>query len=235
MKKTKQFNFLKATEKWRLLLASDTVIFSLIDNQLQVFLVKRKFAPGGGKWAIPGGFVREDESLEASALRELREETGVSPEVYMEQLYTFGAVKRDPRGRVISVVYMALIAEPEKLQLSAEDDAAEAQWWPMNDLPPLSFGASHLEILQYAQERLRAKFEYTNVALSMLPKKFTLSELQRLYEAVYDRSIDKRNFCKKILLLKMLKPLNEMKREFGRPAQIYQALSKELKNYQKIV
>ena len=231
----KQFDFIRATEKWRLLLASDIVVFSMWRNKLSVLLVKRKFEPGIGKWAIPGGFVREDESLEESALRELKEETGLSRDTYIEQLYTFGEVDRDPRGRVISVAYIALISEPEKIQLTASDDAVEAEWFDINDLPALSFGRSHKEIIMYAWQRLKWKFEYTNVALSMLPGTFTLTDLQKLYEAVYNEPVDKRNFRKKILSLDLVEPLDDVRREFGRPAQLYQAISKKLKIYTKII
>lgn len=235
MTQNKQFDFIKATEKWRLLLASDIVVFSMTKNKLHVLLIERKFEPGIGKWAIPGGFVREDESLEESALRELKEETGLSRDTYVEQLYTFGEVDRDPRGRVISVAYIALVAEPEKIKLKASDDAREAKWFSINDLPPLSFGRSHKEILMYAWQRLKWKFEYSNVALSMLPEYFTLTELQKLYEAVYNEPLDKRNFRKKILSLDLVEPVDDVKRELGRPAQMYKAVSRKLKIYSKII
>lgn len=235
MTNNNQFNFHKATEKWRLLLASDVVVFAMWQGKLSVLLIKRKFEPGIGKWAIPGGFVREDESLEESALRELKEETGLSKDTYIEQLYTFGEMDRDPRGRVISVAYIALIAEPEKIKLAATDDAAEAKWFEVNDLPPLSFGRSHKEIIMYAWQRLKWKFEYTNVALSMLPGNFTLTQLQKLYEAVYNEPIDKRNFRKKVLSLDMVEPVDEVRREFGRPAQLYKAISKKIKIFPKII
>jgi 8-oxo-dGTP diphosphatase len=211
------------------------VVFSFLNNRLSILLIKRKFAPGVGRWALPGGFVREEESLDDSARRELQEETGLPDDMYLEQLYTFGRVDRDSRGRVISVAYMVLLAEPERVILNAHDDAADAAWWPIEKLPPLAFGVGHREIIDYACQRLRWKFEYTNAALSMLPRKFTLSDLQVLYEAVYDRNLDKRNFRKKILLLDWLKPVAGQRREFGRPAQLYQARSRKLKYYIKVI
>lgn len=232
----KNYNdFKKFSEKWRLLLAADIVVFSFKEKQLQVLLVKRKYAPGSGKWAIPGGFIRENESLEQAAMRELKEETGLAKDAYFEQLYTFGEVDRDPRGRVISVAYIVLVNEPEKLKLKATDDAAEAAWFPATKLPELAFGRSHKEILLYAWQRLKWKFEYTNVPLTMLPKKFTLSEMQRLYEAVLGEKLDKRNFRKKILSLDLVEPADDVKREAGRPAQLYKARNLKLKIYTRII
>ncbi|MBT6574430.1 NUDIX hydrolase [Candidatus Falkowbacteria bacterium] len=235
MTNKKAFDFKKATEGWNLLVASEIVVFSLIKNKLNVLLVKRRFGPGVGKWAIPGGFVREDESLEEAALRELNEETGLSKSNYLEQLYTFGEVKRDPRTRVIAVAYMVLVSEPEKIKLSASDDAREARWFPITDLPELSFGKSHEEILLYAWQRLKWKFEYTNVAATMMQSEFTLTELQKAYEAVYKDKIDKRNFRKKILSLAMVEPLDKVTSEVGRPAQLYKATTKKLKIYSRVI
>jgi 8-oxo-dGTP diphosphatase len=228
-------SFKKATEKWKLLVAADIVAFAFFNNHLRVLLVKRKYEPGIADWAIPGGFVRETENLEESAVRELKEETGLAKNCYLEQLYTFGKVKRDPRARVISVAYLALIAEPEKIKLKASDDAVDAAWFPLTDLPKLAFGESHREILNYAGQRLKWKFEYTNVAFSLLHKEFTLTELQRLYEAVYSRKLDKRNFRKKVLSLDLIEQTDKTKQEFGRPAQLYRARTTKLKIYSKIV
>lgn len=216
-------------------MATDIAVFAFIDSKLQVLLVRRKFEPGIGKWALPGGFVREDESLEKSALRELHEETGLKQSAYLEQLYTFGDVDRDPRGRVITVSYIHLVNYPEKIKLSASDDAAEAKWFDVNALPELSFGKSHEEIIQYAWQRLKWKFEYSNVALTMLPDTFSLSDVQKVYEAVYHKKIDKRNFRKKILSLDLVEPVDEVKQELGRPAQLYKASTKKLKIYTRVV
>jgi ADP-ribose pyrophosphatase YjhB (NUDIX family) len=194
----------------------DIVIFTIQQGVLKVLLVKRLIPPFIGQFAIPGGFVLEDEDLEQAALRELREETGVS-DVYLEQLYSFGKPDRDPRGRVITVAYFALISADRKLK--AGSDAAEAAWFAMDDLPPLAF--DHATILKYALERLRNKLEYTTVGFQLLPEKFTLTELQEVYGAILGKTLDKRNFRRKMSILKILKPLPEYRRGGQRPAQLY--------------
>ena len=194
----------------------DIVIFTIQSGTLKVLLVKRAAAPFQGQFAIPGGFVHEDEDLDKAALRELREETGVA-DVYLEQLYSFGDVGRDPRGRVITVAYFALISADRSLR--AGTDAAEAEWWAMDQLPTLAF--DHGRILNYALERLRNKLEYTTVGFQLLPEKFTLTELQEVYEAILGKNLDKRNFRRKLSLLKILKPLPEYRRGGQRPAQLY--------------
>jgi 8-oxo-dGTP diphosphatase len=194
----------------------DIVIFTIQSGALRVLLVKRAAAPFQWQFAIPGGFVVEDEDLDQAALRELREETGVG-DVYLEQLYSFGDVGRDPRGRVITVAYFALISADRPL--TAGTDAAEAEWWSMDQLPTLAF--DHARILNYALERLRNKLEYTTVGFQLLPEKFTLTELQEVYEAILGKQLDKRNFRRKLSLLKILKPLPEYRRGGQRPAQLY--------------
>ena len=201
----------------------DIVIFTIQDDDLKVLLVKRNIEPFKGKWAIPGGFVRIDESLEEAAIRELQEETGVS-NVYLEQLYTFGNPKRDPRGRVITVAYMALV-NSENINLKASTDASEAQWFSTKKIPDLAF--DHKNILNYSVKRLKWKFEYTTVAFSMLPKKFTISQLQDIYEIVFDKEFDKRNFAKKILLLEVLKEEGIKKDVSHRPPMLY-SLKKDI-------
>jgi len=195
----------------------DIVIFTVREGSLQVLLVKRGVPPFEGQHAIPGGFLREGESLEKAALRELHEETGVR-NVFLEQLYTFGDPKRDPRGRIITVAYYALIAS-DKLSLIAGADAAEALWFRANDLPPLAF--DHKHILDYALERLRNKLEYTTVGFQLLPEKFTLGVLQAVYEAILGKQLDKRNFRRKIALLGILKPLREWQHTGRKPAQLF--------------
>ena len=194
----------------------DIVIFTIHSGELRVLLVKRGIPPFVGQFAIPGGFVHEDEDLDQAALRELREETGVS-DVYLEQLYSFGNPKRDPRGRVITVAYFALISADRPLKASS--DAAEAKWWSLETLPQLAF--DHAMILEYALERLRNKLEYTTVGFQLLPEKFTLTELQEVYEAILGKQLDKRNFRRKISLLKILKPLPEYRRGGRRPARLF--------------
>jgi len=196
----------------------DIVIFALRGGSLEVLLVRRGIPPFRGRWAIPGGFVLEDESLDEAARRELREETGVS-DVYLEQLCSFGDPGRDPRGRVVTVAYYALVAR-DRAPLRAGTDAAEARWFPMADLPALAF--DHRRILDYALERLRNKLEYTTVGFELLPGRFTLTELQRVYEAILGRPLDKRNFRRKMDLLGILRPAGGWRREgLRRPARLY--------------
>lgn len=194
----------------------DIVIFTIQEGVLKVLLIKRAIPPFLGQCAIPGGFVHEDEDLDQAALRELQEESGVT-DVYLEQLYSFGDPNRDPRGRVITVAYFALISPDRKLM--AGSDAAAAAWYPIDQLPPLAF--DHATILNYALQRLRNKLEYTTVGFQLLPEKFTLTELQAVYEAILGKKLDKRNFRRKMSVLGILKPLREHRRGGQRPAQLY--------------
>jgi 8-oxo-dGTP diphosphatase len=203
----------------------DAIVFTIRQNQLQVALIKRGIEPFLGTWAIPGGFVQANESLEAAVTRELAEEVGVH-DVYLEQLYTFGHPLRDPRGRVITVAYFALLASENITPLTAATDAAEAQWFPCDDLPPLAF--DHREILDLALERLRAKLEYSTVAFALLPQAFTLTQLQKVYETILSRPIDKRNFRKKILSLGFLEETQERSGGAHRPATLYTAKTRQI-------
>ena len=195
----------------------DIIIFTIKGREIKVLLVKRSLEPFKDMWAIPGGFIHINESLEEATKRELEEETGVK-DVYLEQLYSFGDPGRDPRGRVITVSYFALI-NSEKIKLKATTDVSEASWFSIKTLPKLAF--DHKKILDYAIKRLRWKFEYTTVSFSLLPKKFTLSQLQEIYETVFDKEFDKRNFRKKILSLDMLKEEEVNKNVSYRPPQLY--------------
>lgn len=197
----------------------DVVVFTLAGNDLQVLLVQRKYPPDAGMWAIPGGFVHLSESLDDAARRELREETGVT-DVYLEQLYTFGAPDRDPRTRVITVAYFALVPFPAVALPDPQEDAAAAAWFSMSQLPPLAF--DHPEILEYALTRLRYKLEYTMVGFELLPDTFTLSELQHAYEIILGEALDKRNFRRKILSADIIEETGKMQKEAeGRPAKLY--------------
>ncbi|MDP2908359.1 MAG: NUDIX domain-containing protein [Nanoarchaeota archaeon] len=196
----------------------DVILFTVKDDDLKVLLVKRNVDPFKDMWAIPGGFVKIDESLEDAAKRELLEETNVR-DVYLEQLYTFGDPKRDPRTRVITAAYFALV-NAEKFKLKASTDVKDVNWFSMFDLPELAF--DHKKIVEYALKRLRWKMEYTTVAFSLLPEKFTLTQLQKIYEIILDKSLDKRNFRKKIKALELVKEVQEFQEEVAhRPARLY--------------
>lgn len=198
----------------------DVVILTVRSGHLEVLLVRRDHAPFAGMWGFPGGLVRPDESLEEAALRELRQETGASgPDVYLEQLYTFGEPRRDPRTRVITVVYYAL-ERPGQIHTHTADNGVEAQLFPAYDTPPLAF--DHGDILRYTLQRLRGKLEYTTIGFQLLPPEFTLSELQEVYEAILNRPLDKRNFRKKLLLTRIVEPTQRMKMVGQhRPARLY--------------
>jgi 8-oxo-dGTP diphosphatase len=196
--------------------AVDLVIFTVRDGALQVLLIERGGAPFKGQWALPGGFVSGRETLEEAARRELEEETGLRG-VYLEQLFTFGDPGRDPRGRIVSVAYFAL-TPPAPLR--AATDAANAAWHPAARPPKLAF--DHAAILRTGLERLRAKLGYSTVGFELLPRQFTLTELQALYEAILERPLDKRNFRKKILSLGLLKSEGRTRASGAhRPARLY--------------
>jgi 8-oxo-dGTP diphosphatase len=197
---------------------TDVVVFTLRDQELKLLLIKRGGEPYQGKWALPGGFVHLDEDLDTGARRELEEETGVSG-VYLEQLYTFGAVNRDPRERVITVAYYALIPS-DKLELRAASDAEAVGWFGIEELPRLAF--DHKEIVRMAHERLVAKLDYSTIAFQFMPKEFTLSELQSVYESILQEPVDKRNFRKWVLALEGIEETGEMRTEGAhRPAMFY--------------
>jgi 8-oxo-dGTP diphosphatase len=195
------------------------VIFTLRDRRLQVLLIQRKSWPFEGAWAIPGGFVQMDESLEQAARRELEEETGVR-DIYLEQLRAFGDPARDPRTRVITVAFMALVSS-DKLVLQAATDAADARWFPIDQLPvPLAF--DHAAILEYALAALRRRLESGNIARELLPNRFTLTQLQEVYETLLGQSVDKRNFRKWVLAANLVLPTDQTARGPHRPAQLYE-------------
>jgi 8-oxo-dGTP diphosphatase len=202
----------------RAALTVDAVVFGFDEGELKVLLIQRGITPFKGKWALPGGFVQVDETLDAAVRRELVEETGLT-DIYLEQLYTFDAVDRDPRERVISVAHYALVKLSEHPAAGATD-ASDAQWFPVADTPGLAF--DHAEILNTALQRLRGKVRYEPIGFELLPTKFTLSQLQHLYEAVLQTRLDKRNFRKKILATKLLVPLKDQARGGAhRPAQLF--------------
>lgn len=200
----------------------DIVIFTIQGADLKVLLIRRGIAPFKDAMAIPGGFVHEHESLDQAAFRELKEETGVA-NVYLEQLYSFGDPGRDPRGRVVTVAYYALVPSDQTLQPGT--DAAAAAWYDVTKLPVLAF--DHRKIIDYALQRLRNKLEYTTVGFQLLAQKFTLSELQGVYEAILSKKLDKRNFRKKMELLGILKALPEFRRTGRKPARLYSFAAKK--------
>jgi len=196
----------------------DIVIFTVRDAQLKLLLIRRAGEPYQGKWALPGGFIHLDETLEDSARRELEEETGVSG-VYLEQLYTFGAPDRDPRERVITVAYYALIPS-DKLQLRAATDAEAVGWFGMDELPDLAF--DHSDIIAMAHQRLVVKLDYSTIAFQFLGRDFTLSELQSVYEIILREELDKRNFRKWALALEQIEETGRERRDGAhRPAKLY--------------
>ncbi|MCB9233828.1 MAG: NUDIX hydrolase [Bacteroidia bacterium] len=182
-------------------LTVDCIIFGVENNQLKVLLIQRGEEPFKGAWALPGGFVLMGEDLEEAARRELEEETSVR-DVYLEQLYTFGQPGRDPRGRVVTVAYFALVNLADH-QIKASTDASAAAWFAVSNLPSLAF--DHQNILEVALERLRGKIKYRPIGFELLPEKFLFSQLEKLYEAILLEPIDRRNFRKKIMKTGLLK------------------------------
>lgn len=200
-------------------LSVDAVVFGYEEGNISVLLIKRKYEPFKGEWAIPGGFVLNEESLEEAVERELHEETGIKIN-YLEQLYTFGKPSRDPRGRVVSVAYFGLV-RPNAYKIVASTDAEQVQWFNINELPKLSF--DHKEILKAAIERLQGKITYEPIGFELLDKKFPFSDLEKLYTTLLGRDIDRRNFRKKMVGLNVLDELDEkVSKGSGRPANLFQ-------------
>jgi 8-oxo-dGTP diphosphatase len=214
----------------RAALTVDCVVFGLDDEDLKVMLIQRDLEPFEGRWALPGGFVHVDESLDEAARRELQEETGIE-RVYLEQLYTFGRVDRDPRERVVSVAYYAL-ANLADHTVEAATDARNAAWFPVDDVPSLAF--DHADILQMALERLKGKVRYQPIGFELLPRRFTLSQMQHLYETILERSLDKRNFRKKVLGMDLLVELDEIQTDVAhRAARLYRFDERKYKRWLK--
>lgn len=205
----------------------DIILFTFYNNELKILLIQRKHPPFQDKWALPGGFVDMGEELHAAALRELAEETNIT-DVYLEQLYTFGQPDRDPRTRVITVAYFALLSADQsaRLVIKGQSDASDARWWSMYQLPELAF--DHERILQYALQRLRWKLEWTALGFLLLPAEFTLSELQKVYETVLNEPLDKRNFRRKILATDVLEETGNIRAGDHRPAKLYRFTAKAI-------
>jgi 8-oxo-dGTP diphosphatase len=196
--------------------AVDVVIFTIDDGELQVLLVQVREGPCAGRWAFPGGLVRMDESLDDAARRELSAKTGLGG-IYLEQLRTFGDPQRDPRARVVSTAYFALV--PAKEMVAGSAKYADVAWFPVRRLPQLAY--DHDAIAGAALERLRAKLAYTNLVYGLLPAQFTLGELQDIYERILGRRLDRRNFRKKILASGLLRQTRAQRRGAHRPAALY--------------
>lgn len=200
----------------RLLIAVDCIIFGFDGKEIKALMVKRGFAPELGKWSLIGGFVNKKESVDAAATRILGQLTGLTA-IYMEQLYCFGSVERDPGGRVISVAYFALIKiadYDEHLMLNHQ-----AKWFSLNRIPAMVF--DHKQMIRLARERLRQKASHYPLGFALLPDKFTLRQLQSLYEAIYETALDKRNFTRKMLSLNILNKLDEKEKESSRKGAFY--------------
>jgi 8-oxo-dGTP diphosphatase len=210
-------------------LTVDCVVFGLDEDELEVMLIRRGLEPFAGRWALPGGFVHIDETLDDAARRELEEETGLR-KVYLEQLFTFGAVDRDPRERIVTVAYYALVKLSDH-KVRAATDATDAAWFSLSDLPELAF--DHQHILEVALDRLKSKVRYQPIGFELLPRKFTLTQLQRMYEIILDRPLDKRNFRKKILGMELLIELDEVQKDVAhRAARLYKF---DDRHYRKLV
>lgn len=204
---------------------ADVLLFTVVENELKILLINRNTEPFKGTWALPGGFVKIDESLEDAAMRELKEEGNVD-NVYLEQLFTFGDPRRDPRERVITVTYLAL-SDSKAWDLRSSGDAKEAKLFSIKSLPKLAF--DHRRIVDYGLERLRSKIGYSNIVLGLLPEAFTLTDLQNIYEVILGTKVDKRNFRKKILATGLLLPTG--KKSDGkahRPASYYKFRDRKL-------
>ncbi|AKH33203.1 hypothetical protein XF24_00880 [candidate division SR1 bacterium Aalborg_AAW-1] len=205
-----------------ILMTVDGIIFTIKDQSLQVLLIERLLPPFEHMRALPGGYVLDNETLEQAVYREVQEETGVN-NAYLEQLYTFSDLDRDPRGRHITCAYMALMRSDD-IDLQAGSDATNAKLFPVNQLPELAF--DHKKILNYAIQRLKYKLEYTNLVQYLLPESFTLTELYQVYDIVFQQDFDIRNFKKKILKLNIVEPTGEkVVRGVHRPAMLYKFIT----------
>jgi 8-oxo-dGTP diphosphatase len=215
-----------AFDKNRFYVTADAVVFTIHNNELKILLIKRNNEPFKSMYALPGGFVDLDESIEDAARRELSEETGIR-NIFLKKLIPYGDPKRDPRGRVVTIPFLALI-DAEKLNLHAAGDALLAKWHNIYGLPTLAF--DHKKIIEDALETLRNDIKNTNIAFQIMPEKFTLTELQKAYETILDEKLDKRNFRKKLRELNILKPLHETKMEGAhRPAKLHSFKDKRYK------
>ncbi len=212
-------------------IAVDAIVFGYANNTLNVLLIKQKFGILKNQWALVGGFVKDNETLEQAVNRELQEETGIQVN-YLEQLYTFGdSISRDPRFRVVSVAYVALV-NSSTLVLKADTDAEDARWFPIKEVPKLAF--DHDEILQKALQRLQNKLTYQPIGFDLLAKEFLFSELENLYCTILEKEIDRRNFRKKILSFGIIEETaNFSPQKTGRPAKLFKFNKMKYKKLQE--
>lgn len=205
--------------KQNIKIAVDAIVFGYADSKLNVLLIKQKFGVLKNQWALVGGFVKDNETLNEAVFRELQEEAGINVN-YLEQLYTFGDnLERDPRFRVVTVAYFALV-NSTKLILKADTDAEDAEWFSINNLPDLAF--DHKEILKTALIRLQSKLTYQPIGFDLLPKEFLFSELENLYCTILEKEIDRRNFRKKIMSFDIVEETEKFAAKMkGRPAKLY--------------
>ncbi len=208
----------KSSQKYKFAaVAVDVVVFTVDDGALKVLLIEMKKRPYNGFWAVPGGLIKPDESLEQAAKRQLSTKAGLK-NVYLEQLYTFGEVNRDPFGRVVSTAYFALIPSAG-IKPKTSKEYGDIKWFGVKTLPKLAY--DHKKIIGHALERLRAKIGYANIVYGLLPREFTLSDLQKVYEIILAKKIDKRNFRKKALSIGLVNPVSAKRRGAHRPARLY--------------
>ena len=211
----------KYTSQDRILLAVDCIIFGFDGKEIKALLIKRGFEPEKGKWSLMGGFVNKNENVDEAAIRILKQLTGLT-DIYMEQLYCFGNTDRDAAGRVVSIAYFALInIENYNEQLTHDH---EARWFGLNKIPPLIF--DHKQMVNKAKKVLAEKVSNHPIGFELLPSRFTLQQLQNLYEAIFETPLDKRNFTRKILSINVLKKLKEKERESSRKGAFYYRFDK---------
>ena len=206
------------TETGRPVLTTNVVVFTLRDEQLKLLLIRRRNPPFQGFWSLPGGVVGKDEDVEANAMRTLEDGTGLSG-VYLEQLYTFSDPARDPRERVISVAYYALVPS-KRLRLRTDEDSEGVGWFSLNELPELAF--DHAQMVETAHQRLAAKLDYSTIAFQFMPERFTLSDLQNVFQIILNRELDKRNFRKRMCAMDQIRQTSEVRKNGShRPARLY--------------
>ena len=206
------------TETGRPVLTTNIVVFTLRDEQLKLLLIRRRNPPFEGLWSLPGGVVGSDEDVEANAMRQLEDGTGLSG-IYLEQLYTFSAPERDPRERVISVAYYALVPS-KRLRLRTDEHGEGVAWFSLNELPELAF--DHAQMVDTAHQRLAAKLDYSTIAFQFMPERFTLSDLQNVFQIILNRDLDKRNFRKRMRAMEQIRQTSDLRKNGNhRPARLY--------------